>query len=264
MDHRSWFRPFCKMLMICCYVTLAMRQALWILSATVGHKVVKHKMQLCKSKVEYLGFVLASGTRQLSPKRIEVIQRIPTPTTRKELLTFLGMINYCHQWIPECSHYDSILREAVRSDSPENVCWSPDMLAAYIALTVVIVQAQALGLLVYCKPFHLYVWDKCKTMAAVCAQEQGGGMRPIAFFSKVVQVPVQGMPACLRALIACAMAVETATTITLGHPTILHASHQVTQLITNLTTQHMTAQHLSGYEILFLNTHNLSFGLNKV
>ncbi|CAH2251941.1 Hypothetical predicted protein, partial [Pelobates cultripes] len=133
-------------------------------------------------------------TRQLSPKRIEVIQKIPKPTTRKELLTFLGMINYCRQWIPECSHYDSILREAVRSDSPENVCWSPNMLASYIALKVAIVQALALGLPVYCKPFHLYASDNGKTMAAVCAQEHGGSMCPIAFFSKVVPAPVQGMP----------------------------------------------------------------------
>ncbi|CAH2321467.1 Hypothetical predicted protein, partial [Pelobates cultripes] len=63
-------------------------------------------------------------------------------------------------------------------------------------------------------------------MATVYAQEHGGGMRPIAFFSELVPVPVQGMPACLRERAACAMAVEGAATITLSHPTILHTTHQ--------------------------------------
>ncbi|CAH2221600.1 Hypothetical predicted protein [Pelobates cultripes] len=162
------------------------------------------------------------GTRQLSPKRIEIIHRIPKLTTRKELPTFLGMINYCRQRIPEFSHYDSILREAVRSDSHENVFWSPDMLAAYNALKVAIVQALALGLPVYCKPFHLYARDNCKTMAAVCAQEHGGGMRPIAFFSKVVPAPVQGMPACLRAVAAWDYS-RTIGPVNSGPMSVLHA-----------------------------------------
>lgn len=71
-----------------------------------------------------------------------------------------------------------------------------------------LVQAPALGLPNYCKPFLLYVKDTCITMTAVCAQESGGNLRPVALFSKVMLVPVQGMPACLKALAASAMAVE--------------------------------------------------------
>ncbi|CAH2299121.1 endogenous retrovirus group K member 11 Pol [Pelobates cultripes] len=87
-------------------------------------------------KVDYLGFVLQQGTRSLSSKRIEALQKIPKPVTKKELLTFLGIINYCRQWIPECLHYDSILRMAVKGDSPDYIRWSPEMVDAYVALKI--------------------------------------------------------------------------------------------------------------------------------
>ncbi|XP_041446042.1 uncharacterized protein LOC121402987 [Xenopus laevis] len=72
--------------------------------------------------------------------------------------------------------------------------------------------------------------DTCKTMTAVCAQEYGGSFRPVAYFSKVMPVPVQGMPACLRALAASAMAVEVSQSVTIGHPTVYRAAYAVVQL----------------------------------
>lgn len=53
-------------------------------------------------------------------------------------------------------------------------------------------------------------------------------MRPIALFSRVVPLPLQGMPACLRALAVCAMAVQAAMMITLGHETVLHTALCIT------------------------------------
>ncbi|XP_072286882.1 uncharacterized protein [Pyxicephalus adspersus] len=114
------------------------------------------------------------------------------------------------------------------------------------------VSSPGLGLPDYGVMFHLFARDNCKTMAGVLAQEHTGKFRPVAFFSKVVPVQVQGMPACLRSLAACAMVAEMATPITLGHPTTLHTSHNVLALLKNIHTQHMSAQRLSGYEVLLL------------
>ncbi|XP_072261269.1 uncharacterized protein [Pyxicephalus adspersus] len=105
--------------------------------------------------------------------------------------------------------------------------------------------------------FHLFARDNCTTMAGVLAQEHRGKFCPVAFFSKVVLVQVQGMPACLRSLAACAMVAEMATPITLGHPTFLHTSYNVLALLKNIHTQHMSAQRLSGYEVLLLSNPQL-------
>lgn len=105
--------------------------------------------------------------------------------------------------------------------------------------------------------FHLYARDNCKTMAAVLAQTHGNNRRPVAYFSKVLPVPVQGMPACLRALAASAMAVEDSMSVILGHKTIRQITHHELRFLKNLTTQHVTAQRASGYEAILTSTTNL-------
>ena len=95
-------------------------------------------------------------------------------------------------------------------------------------------------------------------MAGVLTQEHGGKFRPVAFFSKVMPISVQGMPACLRALAACAMVVEMSVVFTLGHPTTLYTTHHVIHLLRGIHTQHMSAQRLSGYKVILLGNTSLS------
>lgn len=115
------------------------------------------------------------------------------------------------------------------------------MYTAHDALKAALVRSPALGLPDYKKDFHVYARDNCKTMAGVLAQEHGGRIRPVAFFSKILPVAVQGMPACLRALAASAMIVEMSTPLTLGNSTILHTTHDVKGLMNKVHTQHMSA-----------------------
>lgn len=226
--------------------------------AQTGHKVSRKKLQWCKKTVEYLGFTLSHGERMISHKRAAALVGLPRPQTKKDILTFLGMVGYCRQWIPDCSFYDKILRQVTLPENPDFVKWSDEMVNAYVYLKTALVTAPGLGLPDYCKMFHLFARDNCKTMAAVLAQDHAGKLRPVAFFSRVVPVPVQGMPACLRALASCAMAVEMATPFTMGHPMELHTTHQILFLLKNLHTQHMSAQRLSGYEVILLSNPSLT------
>ncbi|XP_060785264.1 uncharacterized protein LOC132891574 [Neoarius graeffei] len=82
-------------------------------------------------------------------------------------------------------------------------------------------------------------------------------MRPCAFLSKTLDTVAQGLPACLRAVAACALMVLDAEKLVLSHPLILHSSHQVKQVLQNLQTQHMTAQRRSGYETILCSINNL-------
>lgn len=65
------------------------------------------------------------------------------------------------------------------------------------------------------------------------------------------------MPSCLQALGACAMAVKEASKLTLGGQTTLYTTHSVVHLMQNMSTQHMTAQRTSGYEVILFNTQHL-------
>ncbi|XP_046697651.1 protein NYNRIN-like isoform X1 [Silurus meridionalis] len=178
------------------------------------------------------------------------------PATKQALQAFLGLINYCRQWIPDCSLYDKCLRTAVKHSDPSTtpLTWNPETLAAFGALKRALCTAPTLGLPNYSLPFHLYV----ATQPGVLAQEHGGGMRPCAFLSKSLDSVAQGLPACLCAVASCALMVTDAEKIVLSHPLILHTSHQVTQILRNLNTQHMSSQRRSGYETVLLATEQLT------
>ena len=59
-----------------------------------GLKINASKSSLCKAELEYLGYwITRKGIRPVT-KKVEAIQRMKTPTTRKQLKRFIGMINY--------------------------------------------------------------------------------------------------------------------------------------------------------------------------
>lgn len=225
--------------------------------AEAGHSASKSKLQYCQKTVKYLGFLLSQGQRKLSTDRMQAINTLPKPSTKAEMMTFLGMITYCRQWIPDCSHYDSILWAATTQDQPVKLQWTDEMHKSYKILKNLLITSPSLGILNYNQSFHLYCREGGAVMAAVLAQEHGSSMRPTAFLSKMLPIPLQGMPACLRAVAACAIAVESAQNLTLSHHTVLHTTHQVVHVLRNNTTQHMTAQRSSGYEVILTSSANL-------
>ena len=49
-------------------------------------------------------------------KRVEAIKKIQTPSTKQELHSFLGMINYLSQFIPSMSDLTSNFRKLLKKD----------------------------------------------------------------------------------------------------------------------------------------------------
>ncbi|XP_060754420.1 protein NYNRIN-like [Neoarius graeffei] len=234
--------------------------SLLTLLAQKGFKVSRTKLQFCLTTVRYLGHDLSQGSRRLSPERVQVIMDTQVPATKHALMAFLGLINYCRQWIPDCSIYDKCLRSAISHSDPvtQPLVWTEDMLTAFKALKQALCSAPALGLPNYRLPFHLYVCNQKGTASGVLAQEHGGGMRPCAFLSKTLDAVAQGLPGCLRAVAACALMVTDAEKLVLSHPLILHTSHDVVYILRNLSTQHLSAQRRSGYEFILLATEHLT------
>ncbi|KAL7875348.1 hypothetical protein AOLI_G00103110 [Acnodon oligacanthus] len=84
--------------------------------ATCGFKVSPTKLKWCKPSLTYLGFVLAAGEHRLSDDRRSVIHDVTPPVMKQAMLSFMGLVNYCRQWVLDCSTYDKILRQACAKD----------------------------------------------------------------------------------------------------------------------------------------------------
>ena len=70
-----------------------------------GFRVNLRKSSFAIDKVEYLGFWLTRDDGiQPQPKKVEAIQRLQPPKTKRQLRHFLGMINYYRDMWKRCSH----------------------------------------------------------------------------------------------------------------------------------------------------------------
>ena len=68
-----------------------------------GLIINENKCVLGKPQIEYLGYLVNSSGILPQPKKVQVIQDFPKPTTVVELQRFLGMINFYRRSIPKAA-----------------------------------------------------------------------------------------------------------------------------------------------------------------
>uniref|UniRef100_A0A8C7YC33 Reverse transcriptase/retrotransposon-derived protein RNase H-like domain-containing protein n=1 Tax=Oryzias sinensis TaxID=183150 RepID=A0A8C7YC33_9TELE len=126
-------------------------------------------------------------------------------------MSFLGLINYCRNWVPNYAEimvslqklmYDNILK----MNSP--VTWTQEADTAFCNIKQVLVSSTALELPDYSKPFLQMVDCKGNLLTSVLVQQHGDKMKPVAYFSSKLNDVACVLPHCVRTPIAASMAVE--------------------------------------------------------
>lgn len=59
------------------------------------------KWQFGREKVHYLGHVVGGEEVQPEPGEARAVQEYPTPTTKKDVQAFLGLVRYYRRFIPQ-------------------------------------------------------------------------------------------------------------------------------------------------------------------
>ena len=77
----------------------------------IGLKLNQEKCVFAAESVQFYGNIVGCQGLQPDPKKVDVIMRMPAPTSKTELLFFLGMCNYLLPYIPRLSDMMSTLHE---------------------------------------------------------------------------------------------------------------------------------------------------------
>ena len=80
--------------------------------------------------VEFLGHQISYKGMSPLQEKVEAITQYPTPTTIKELMTFNGMVNYYHRFIPHLAKIMGPLYDALQG-KPKRLTWSPRLEEAF-------------------------------------------------------------------------------------------------------------------------------------
>lgn len=227
--------------------------------AQQGHKVSQHKLQLWQSKVIYLGHELTGQGRKLLDSRKTAVQEAPKPLTKQQMMSFLGLCNFCRSWIPEYALRVQPLQDLIYGKNlalRDKLTWTPDAEKSFHDLKSALQTSTVLALPDYDKTYYLHVDGSSGYMKAVLTQAFGDKQRPLAFYSCKLDCVASGLPTCVQACAAAAEAVKKSADIILGHPLIVKVPHAVTSILLQANLSYLThARQLSYVGILLSQSH---------
>jgi hypothetical protein len=89
-----------------------------------------------------LGFIVSSEGMIIDPRRTQVIVKLPPPTSKKSMQSFLGQINFMRRFVPSFSEMVRPLQNLIKKDTQYH--WGPLENQAFNAIKKAIIDTPSL------------------------------------------------------------------------------------------------------------------------
>ena len=83
----------------------------------VNLKLNSKKMNLRRTEVKFMGHLISRDGLKPDPEKIAVVQHMPKPTGKQEMLSLLGFINYLAKFLPKLAEVAQPLRDLTLKDA---------------------------------------------------------------------------------------------------------------------------------------------------
>ncbi|XP_062203827.1 uncharacterized protein LOC133906051 [Phragmites australis] len=167
-----------------------------------GLKVKLSKCCFAQQQLAYLGHVISARGVQTDPDKISIIKDWPTPSTVKEVRSFLGLVGYYRKFVRHFGHLSKPLTNLLKKG--EIFVWTQTTDEAFQALKRALITALVLAMPYFSKPFMVETDASDHGIGAVLQQEG----HPIAFVSKTLGPRTQGLSTYEKEYLAIILAVD--------------------------------------------------------
>lgn len=185
-----------------------------------GIKFNPEKCQIKKNKISYFGRVISSKGVEPCPKKVKAMQQLMPPTTKQELQSFMGSINFMATFIPNLAKKTNLMRNLLKKDA--HFIWTKDMQVEFEAVKTAIANTVALSHFNPSKPAIIETDASLKGLGAVLIQEG----KPIRFLSKSLTQTEADYSNIERELLAILFACERLHQYTFGRMVTIHTDHK--------------------------------------
>ena len=206
--------------------------------ALAGLKINANKSFFGKTETEYLGFWISrTGIRPIT-KKVEAIQQLKPPKTRRELRRFIGIINYYRDmWI----HRSSILAPLSRLTSKQVPWqWTDKEQKAFDNMKKIIGKEVLLSYPNFNQPFEIHTDASHTQLGSVISQNN----KPIAFYSRKLSETQQRYTTTERELLSIVETLKEFRNILLGQEIIIYTDHK------NLTYKEFNTERVMRWRLL--------------
>lgn len=132
-----------------------------------------------------LGHIISKEGICIDPARVEAIQKIDFPRSKKEIQSFDGKINFLCRFVPNLAEHLREITNMLKKDT--TVRWMEEAVKSFNLVKLALSSAPVLISLDYTQDFILFSFASDHTMAAVLMQKIDQLKKPIAFFSRTIR-----------------------------------------------------------------------------
>ena len=160
------------------------------------------KLQYKQTEVDFFGKTYTIDGRKPSQSKVNAIQEMPPPQSKKQVQSFIGMVNYLSKFSAYLSELADPIHELAKERVPFN--WGPEHDEAF---SLIKKELTAAPILAYYNPKKLMVLQtdaSCKGLGACLLQNE----KPVYFASKALTETQKGYVAIELESLAVAWAME--------------------------------------------------------
>lgn len=150
-----------------------------------GLTVRKDKCEFFKNEIKYLGYVLDKTGLKKAPEKVKAITDAPVPTDVNKLQSFLGLVNYYRNFVPNASAILNPLYDLLKKGSKWT--WNREHNNAFVKIKNLLASDQVLAHFNPEANLILTVDASPSGLGAILSQTDSDGVeRPISFASRTL------------------------------------------------------------------------------
>lgn len=141
------------------------------------------KSEFCQAVVQYLGHRVGQGIVRPIAAKVEAINNFPVPTSRRELMRFLGMAGYYRKF---CSNFSTLALPLTNLlQKKVKFIWSDACQIAFEKIKTILMSEPILAAPDFSKPFQLMVDASDIGVGSILLQaDETGVAHPVCYYSK--------------------------------------------------------------------------------
>ena len=204
------------------------------------------KCQFWMRRCSYLGHVVGGGEVRVENKKVEAVQQISQPETKKEVRTFLGLTGYYRRFIPDYATVAAPLTDMTRKSQPNAVTWTPEAAAAFQKLKQALCSAPVLRIPDFSKPFVVQTdASECGVGGVLSQLGEDNCEGPITYFSRKLLAREEKHSTVEKECLAIKLAVNAFRVYVLGRPFTIQTDHRALEWMDRMKENNPRITHWS-------------------
>ena len=177
------------------------------------------------TEIEFLAHVVGNGQVRPLQEKIDAINKLASPTTKKQIRSFIGMIGFYRKFIPNFAEISAVLTDLTKKNLPNKVSWTHVHQNAFMCLKKALTSYPILQNPDLSKEFVLQT-DACdRGVGAVLLQSDGENLHPIVFMSKKLLPREQRYSIVEKECLAIVKACQTLREYLIGKEFVIETDH---------------------------------------